>query len=145
MLLSVYFMMAPWGSSIITIHHTKDRSLSMPFLYITLFSSWIKYQSGVCCRLGSWEVLLCRHLGCLFTSHSCTHCGCFWLSAAIWNANRFLSVKLKTFFLLYASYFCTEPCLSYGLPLKLYHLSIRICSLNSIEKALIKDLVQIVK
>lgn len=54
MLLSVYYMMAPWGSSIITIHHTEDRHPSLPFLYITLFCSWIKYQSGVC--LQNWGV-----------------------------------------------------------------------------------------
>lgn len=93
-----------WLPVVITIQHTEDRHLSLLLLYITLYSSWIKYQSRINSQgLGSWEVLLCWHTSCLLTSHSRPHSGCFWLSAAIWNANRFLDTELKTFL----------PCLSY--------------------------------
>lgn len=51
---SVYYMMAPCGSSVTTIHHTEDSHLSLAFLHITLYCSCIKYQSGVC--LQNWGV-----------------------------------------------------------------------------------------
>lgn len=97
-MLNVYYMTAPWRSTIITAHHTEERHLSLPIHYTTLFDSWIKYQKrGLFAELGSWEVLLCWHSVCLLTSHSRPHSGCFWLSAAIWNANRLLSATLKNF------------------------------------------------
>lgn len=91
------YMMAPWGFSINTIHHMR-RTSSFTAISLHHFVPLMNKISkrSLFAELGSWEVLLCWHLGCLFTSHSRPHSGCFWLSATIWNANRFLRVKLSS-------------------------------------------------
>lgn len=90
-----YRVMGSWGSGADTIHEQTSFTAISPHHFVQLMNKILK--RCLFSEAGSGEVL-CWHLGCLFTSHSRPLRGCFWLSAAIWNANGFLSAQLQKFF-----------------------------------------------
>ena len=109
----LHSVMAPWGSGIIPIHHTDDRHPSLPSLHITLFCSWIKYQSRVCLQNWGVEKYCCVDTWAVSLPPTPTltldASGCLPPFEMLIDLQ-----KLKTFFLLYATSFCPQPRLSHG-------------------------------